>query len=223
MIEPKFKVGQVVYGQSDWFAGSYIPDCYTIRKNELAIVDGEEVVLCYVKHRRTPMLESMLFATEEEAQLQEVSRFKVNTEKTLETIREQLENEGLMQDGQVLIGNTDSLDASHKFSVGDVAYGHMDGYGYAYKPEKFLITACDVETHKGVEHNVYKVKGHGCRYAYEEYLYPTYRDALIADMIRFKATIKGEVKSIEARSKSLGIESKVKTLLLQVLNVKMLE
>lgn len=223
MKEPKFKVGQEVYGQSDWFAGSYIPDCYTIRKNEYAIIDGEEVVLCYVKNRKTPMLECMLFATEEEAQLQEVKRFKANTEKTLATLKEQLENEGLMQDKQVLLGNTDSLDASHCFSVGDVVYGHMDGYSYDFKPEKFVITACEVETHRGLEHNIYKVKGHGRRYAYEEYLYPTYKDALIADLIRFKATFKGEIKSIEARSKSLGIEDKTKSLLLNWQSVKMIK
>ena len=223
MIEPKFKIGQTVYGQSDWFAGSYMPDCYTIRRNEIAMINGKEVVLCYVKHRRIPMLEDMLFPTEEEAQMQEVRRFRDNTEKILGLIKEQLENEGIDDKEQALLENADSLDASHRFSVGDVAYGHMDGYGYEYKPEKFVITSCDVEVNHGIEHNIYKVKGHGGRFAYEEYLYPTYKEALIADLNRFKATLKGEVKSIETRAKSLGIENQVKALLLSRNGVKMLE
>lgn len=219
MIEPKFKVGQVVYAQSDWFAGSYIPDCFTIRKNEVVLMDGIEVVVCYVKHRRTPMLESMLYATEEEAQLHEVDRFKDNTIKRLSLLREQFEKVGVKENNIPLLPETDSLETSHKFKVGDVVFGHMDGGVYDFVPERFEITAVDAELHRGVEHNIYKVKGHGSRPAYEEYLYPTIKEALVADLIRFKATLKGELKSIEARSVSLGLESKVKASL-QELNLQ---
>lgn len=219
MIEPKFKVGQEVYAQSDWFAGSYIPECFTIRKNEVVLMDGKEIVVCYVKHRRTPMLESMLYATEEEAQLHEVDRFKDNTIKRLTSLREQFDEVGVSEPDIALLGGTDSLDASHKYKKGDVVYGHMDGGVYDFKPECFEITAVDVDYYNGSEHNVYKVKGHGARFAYEEYLYPTLKEALIADLIRFKATLKGEVKSIEARSVALGIESKVKASL-QELNMQ---
>ena len=30
MKNPKFKVGQEVYCQSDWFAGAYIPEKFTL-------------------------------------------------------------------------------------------------------------------------------------------------------------------------------------------------
>lgn len=219
MVESKFKVGQEVYAQSDWFAGSYIPDCFTIRKNDIVLMDGKEVVVCYVKHRRIPILESMLYATEEEAQLHEVERFKDNTIKRLSLLREQFEKVGVNENDIPLIAETDALDTSHKYKVGDVVYGHMDGGAYDLVPESFEITAVDIELHRGVEHNIYKVKGHGSRPAYEEYLYPTLKEALIADLIRFKATLKGELKSIESRSFALGIENKVKASL-QDLNVQ---
>lgn len=219
MMEPKYKIGQVVYAQSDWFAGSYIPDCYTIRKNEVAFVGGEEVVLYYVKHRRTPIMENMLYATEEEAQMHEVERFKANTIKRMSLLREQFEKVGVNEKDIPLLEEPDTLDTSHKYKVGDVVYGHMDGGAYEFEPERFVITGVDVDFYQGMEHNIYKVKGHGTRPAYEEYLYPTLKEALIADLIRFKATLKGELKSIEHRGVVLGIEGKVRASL-QALNVQ---
>lgn len=218
MVKPKFKIGQEVYAQSDWFAGAYIPDCFTIRKNEVVLLDGKEVVVCYVKHRRTPMLESMLYATEEEAQMHEVERFKDNTTKRITSLREQFEKVGVSEQEMPLIGELDSLDASHKYKKGDIVYGHMDGGVYDFKPERFEITAVDVEMYQRVEHNIYRVKGHGSRPAYEEYLYPTLKEALIADLIRFKSTLKGELRSIETRAVVLGIESKVRASL-QAMNL----
>lgn len=215
MKNPKFKVGQEVYCQSDWFAGAYIPEKFVIRKIEVAVINEEEVVLYYVKHRRTPIDERMLFATEEEAQLTEVDRFNQDTKNELEKLAALMQEVNL-NDTQLLIGESDRIDTSHKYKKGDIVYGHMDGQVYEYKPEKFYITEADVIMEKGQEVNVYKVKGHGNRQAIEEYLYPTYQEALIADIIRFKAKFKGALGSITSRATSLGIESKVQAKLLEL-------
>ena len=213
MKNPKFKVGQEVYCQSDWFAGAYIPEKFIIRKIEVAVINEEEVVLYYVKHRRIPIDEHMLFATEEEAQLSEVDRFNQDTKNELEKLAALMQEVNL-NDTQLLIGESDRIDTSHKYKKGDIVYGHMDGQVYEYKPEKFYITEVDVIMNK--------VKGHGNRQAIEEYLYPTYQEALIADIIRFKAKFKGALGSITSRATSLGIESKVQAKLLELRPYKLL-
>jgi hypothetical protein len=208
MVQPKFRVGQKVYAQSDWFAGSYIPECYTIRSVHVQ-PDGS-YAYC-VKGRKRLIAEDVFSATEEEAQMREVERFKMQTERKVNELREQLINSGIALGNLHLIGEAEPPKSKgFKYNIGDVVYGHMDGAPYEYKPETFIIT----ERHKGwyrkERYNAYHVKRHGTRPAYEEFLYPTYEEALIAELIRYRATFKGEVKSIEARAKTLGIEAHVK-------------
>lgn len=208
MLEPKFKVGQKVYAQSDWFAGSYIPQCYIIRSIHTQL-DGS-YAYC-VKRRKRLIAEDVFSATEEEAQIREVERFKMTTERRVNELREQLINSGVTFDNLLLIGDAEKpQNNGFKYDVGDVVYGHMDGAPYEYKPEKFIITERYKGLYNKVPFNAYHVKYHGTRPAYEEFLYPTYEEALIAELARFRVAFKGEVKSIEARAKTLGIEAQVK-------------
>lgn len=210
MTNPKFKIGQVVYGRSLWFAGAFIPDIYTIRKSEFT---GEGKVLYYVKGKRCAFEEEMFFATEEEAQLQEVKRFKIKKKMELDALKKLVEEVGMTNDEVLAIEAGVRTRRKHKYAVGQTVYGHMDGGVYDYKPEKFLITDVCEETVDDEKILTYKVKGHGMCTVLEEFLYPTFKDALIADIARFKRTTKVEVRSIGQRAITLGIESKVAELL----------
>lgn len=210
MTNPKFKIGQVVYGRSLWFAGAFIPDIYTIRKSE---VTDEGKVLYYVKGKRCAFEEEMFFATEEEAQLQEVKRFKIQKKMELDALKELAEEVGMTNDEVLAIEAGVGIQRKHKYAVGQTVYGHMDCGAYNYKPETFVITNVCEEMMDDEKFLTYRVKGHGMCTVLEEFLYPTYKDALIADIARFKRTTKAEVRSIGQRAITLGIESQVAELL----------
>lgn len=210
MKQPKFKVGQRVYCQSDWFAGSYIPDFFVIQRIEMI----GDIYYYYAKRKRIPVDERMLFATEEEAQLHEVERFIEIKKKELNFLASELQKVGL-QEQVLLTDDRPTIDCSHKFQTGDVVYGHMNGGDFAYEPETFIIRKADVIYVDEVEQNIYYLKGHGTNYAFEEYLYPTYKEALLADCIRFKENFKGCLRGIESRAKALKIENKVNDKLLE--------
>lgn len=208
MKKPKYKKGQVVYGRSDWFGGAYIPEQYTIR--EVTIED--EQVLYKVKGRNVFFEEDFFFPTEEEAQVSEVERFCIIKKRELEKLKELLEKHNLLHNGQLAI--EDLRQTPHKFTIGQIVYGHMDGKGNNYEPERFEIVGKSRMTIKGETCTIYKMKGHGARPAYEEFLYSTYKEALMAEIDNLKKTTKGEVNSIKSRSHSLGIEQDVKLKLL---------
>lgn len=212
MKEPKYKIGQKVYGRSDWFSGSYIPEEYVIRKIE---IDGDRV-LYKVKGRNVPFDEEMFFPTEAEAQASETERFAIMKKRELEKLKAILEERHMpsMDRIMALEDKRESSSNGYKYAVGQTVYGHMDGKIEEYTPETFVIKEQGRTSHKGESYNIYKVKGHGDRIAFEDYLYPTYEEALMADVKMLAQNTKGEVRSIMSRASNLGIEENVKLKLL---------
>lgn len=210
MITPKYKVGQKVYGRSDWFAGSFVPEKYVIR--DVKVMDDKVYYL--VKKRRILFDEDMLFATEEEAQIQETRRFIIIKQREMAKLMEMTQGRLLMPSDQKTIGTSKHRRGEHRYEVGQTVYGHMDGSNRTGIPETFVIRSKDVVEYKGKKYNIYYVKRHGIRPAYEDFLYPTLEEAVAADMEIFREKTKGEVRSIGTRAITLGIEDKVKGLLM---------
>lgn len=203
MKKPKYEKDQVVYGRSDWFSGSFIPEIYTIRDVKVE----DEHVLYKVKGRNVYFEEEMFSPTEEEAQIAEVERFRIVKKNEIDNLKELLEKHNLLQNGQLAIENLGT--SSHRFNVGQIVYGHMDGNVEGYEPETFQIVAKGKQKIEGVVCNVYKMKRHGNRLAYEDTLFATYEEALLAEIKRLGEKTKGQVNSITSRSRSLGIENQV--------------
>lgn len=209
MKTPKYKVGQKVFGRSDWFSGAFIPEEYVIR--DIEIMDDK--VYYKVERRKTLFDEDMLFSTEEEAQIHETRRYLVMKQKEIAELKKMTQGHMLMPSEQMSIGDNTHRNGEHRYEIGKTVYGHMDGNNRSGIPETFVIRSKDVVVHGKKKYNIYYVKKHGTRPAYEDYLYPTLQEAIEVDMNTYRDKTKGEVYSIGTRAKTLGIEDKVMALI----------
>lgn len=211
MIKPKFKVGDTVWMQSNWFAGSYIPDCFVVF--EIRGINGK---IEYRKKRaKTWWPEEKLFATEEECQLSEIKRFVRNARQQASELVNNCRLLGV-EDKAIKLLTTDAkalpapnITAKKKiFNVGDKVWGHLEKsietFGYA-NPKEYTITERIKCSDEEKEWYVYHVKGHGTLDVDEDNLFPTREEALLAHAKTLRKDSEDVLRGLKERCKTLNL------------------
>lgn len=207
---PKFKVGDTIYFQSNWFSGSYVPDMMTVFGVRVVEEDGEWHVKYRKKRMRWEIDERDAFATEAEAQQSEAQRFVRDTRKYLKELLDACREEGIEDEAMACLTNKRLLgegetDNKIIFNVGDTVYGYLySGRGSQYIPEKFIISdvlKCD-------DGYFYLVRGHGTLSVPGTNIHPTFKAALMDSVNDIIMETKGRLYAIGKTCERLNVEFK---------------
>ena len=201
----RYNIGDTVWMQSNWFAGSYIPDCFKV-----AAVREHNGKYQYRKKRsRTWWDEGKLFPTEEECQKSEVKRFIIDTRKQASELVQNCRLLGLEQEAvKLLTADTKALptakDMSKKvFDVGDRVWGFTERiYGL---PQELTITRVLKSTDGEKSWYSYNVKGHSSLIVDGDSLFPTREDACLASVEALKERTQSILNGLSERYKHLEL------------------
>lgn len=211
MIKSKFKVGDTVWMQSNWFAGSYIPDCFVVSE----IRDANGKIEYRKKHSKVWWSEDKLFPTEEECQLSEIKRFVRNTRQQASELVNNCRLLGVEEKAvKLLTTDAKALPAPSKaakkkvFEIGDKVWGHLEkglaSDEYA-EPKEFVITQRIKVTKDRKAWYVYHVKGHGTLTVDEDNLFPTREEALLAHAKILRKDTENVLRGLKERCKTLNL------------------
>lgn len=210
-MEPKYKVGDTVWMTSNWFSGSYIPDCFVVAA--VRCVDGKYQ---YRKKRmRTWWDEDKLFPTEEECQIHEIKRFIQNTQKYAQMLVNNCRALGVEQQAvKLLTAPKNELPTPNEtakkplYEVGQHVWGHqhkgmsLDDYA---NPHEYIVVERQRNINEGEVWYSYFMRGHGTFVFDEDFLYPTKEAAILDNARLMRENTEAVLKGLKERCKALGL------------------